>query len=119
MASSIAEGTLSGANGTSSTSTPSSSQPPSSQASTTSDDNREVDTFHQLVADLRDALGPDSGLTSENTDVKYLTELMENYVSSGEGWEAYAHKDTSRPYTRNLVDRGNGKSNLVRTLEYN
>jgi hypothetical protein len=39
---------------------------------------------------------------------------MEQYNSKEAEWEKYAFGDTSRPYTRNLVDEGNGKSNLVR-----
>lgn len=38
---------------------------------------------------------------------------MENYTSSEKDWEKYAFADLSRGYTRNLVDEGNGKSNLV------
>jgi len=38
---------------------------------------------------------------------------MENYVSSQDEWASYALEDSGRSYTRNLVDEGNGKSNLL------
>ena len=74
----------------------------------------EVDKFHQLVADVNCILGPSSGLDSESVDVKHLEQLMHDYVSQEEDWKKYAFADMSRGYTRNLVDEGNGKSNLVR-----
>lgn len=73
----------------------------------------EPSVFETLVLALKDALGPSSGLTSDDVDVDYLTELMRDYPSTDGGWESYAMGDQSRGYTRNLVDEGNGKSNLV------
>lgn len=72
------------------------------------------DKFHQLVDDLSRILGPSSGLTSVDVDLKHLEELMSSYVSNESDWKKYAFSDLSRGYTRNLVDEGNGKSNLVR-----
>ncbi|KOS18378.1 Cysteine dioxygenase [Escovopsis weberi] len=69
--------------------------------------------FDQLVQDLKDALGPSSGLTSEDVDVEALTRLMEEYDSADRNWSKYAFGDATRGYTRNLVDEGNGKSNLL------
>jgi cysteine dioxygenase len=69
--------------------------------------------FTQLVDDLARILGPTSGLTTEGVDVQMLTQLMEEYISKEADWEKYAFADLSRGYTRNLVDEGNGKSNLV------
>lgn len=71
------------------------------------------DSFHQLVADLSQILGPSSGLTSADVDVQQLRSLMERYISNEDEWRKYAFADLSRGYTRNLVDEGNGKSNLV------
>ncbi|RGP73720.1 cysteine dioxygenase, partial [Fusarium longipes] len=71
------------------------------------------DRFEELVVRLKDALGPSSGLTSEDVDVDYLQQLMEGYDSSDNQWSRYAFGDSSRGYTRNLVDEGNGKSNLL------
>lgn len=69
--------------------------------------------FDKLVTALKVALGPCSGLTSGDVDVSYLTKLMEEYDADSKGWERYAMGDPSRGYSRNLVDEGNGKSNLV------
>lgn len=71
--------------------------------------------FEELVQSLKDILGPSSGLTSEDIDVGDLMNAMEQYVSDDSEWSPYAMGDASRGYTRNLVDEGNGKSNLVRT----
>ena len=60
-----------------------------------------------------DALGPSSGLTSEDVNVEHLTRLMEQYDPADKGWRPYFFGNKSRNYTRNLVDEGNGKSNLV------
>lgn len=73
----------------------------------------EPSVFETLVLALKEALGPSSGLTSDDVDVDYLTQLMRDYPSTDGGWESYAMGDSTRGYTRNLVDEGNGKSNLV------
>lgn len=72
-----------------------------------------MDPFEQLVQDLSDVLGPSSGLDSDDVDPMDVQRLMEGYTSKIEEWKQYALGDRSRPYTRNLVDEGNGKSNLV------
>ena len=72
-----------------------------------------VDAFQRLVQDLSAALGPSSGLDSEDVDPLDIQKSMENYVSSQDEWAPYALGDSSRSYTRNLVDEGNGKSNLA------
>jgi cysteine dioxygenase len=72
-----------------------------------------LDAFHRLVSDLSRILGPSSGLNSEDVDVQKLQILMEEYISNEKDWAKYAFPDFSRGYTRNLVDEGNGKSNLV------
>ena len=79
-----------------------------------SNSERCISRFDELVNELSTALGPDAGLTTSGTDVDRLTELMARYLSTEREWEDYAFADPSRNYTRNLVDRGNGKSNLVR-----
>jgi cysteine dioxygenase len=73
-----------------------------------------LDGFHRLVQNLSDALGPSSGLDSDDVDPMDIQKLMEDYVSNEDEWRQYALADLSRAYTRNLVDEGNGKSNLVR-----
>ncbi|KAJ9668204.1 Cysteine dioxygenase [Coniosporium apollinis] len=71
------------------------------------------DAFHQLVQDLSKVLGPSSGIDSAEVDPEDLQALMRDYVSNASEWMQYALGDPSRNYTRNLVDRGNGKSNLL------
>ncbi|KAL7820904.1 RmlC-like cupin domain-containing protein [Trichoderma gracile] len=71
------------------------------------------DRFEELVLALKDVLGPSSGLTSEDVDVRTLMELMQAYDARDMHWSRYAFGDASRGYTRNLVDEGNGKSNLL------
>ncbi|RYC65064.1 hypothetical protein CHU98_g1158 [Xylaria longipes] len=72
-----------------------------------------MNAFEQLVDDIRKALGPSSGLDSEDVDVEDLTHLMERYVSDPREWAQYALSNDKMPYTRNLVDEGNGKANLL------
>ncbi|KAF2834520.1 cysteine dioxygenase [Patellaria atrata CBS 101060] len=71
------------------------------------------DAFHQLVKDLSNILGPSSGIDSEDVNPEDIQELMKNYTSTSSEWAPYAFSDTTRAYTRNLVDKGNGKSNLL------
>lgn len=72
-----------------------------------------TDAFQKLVQDLSAALGPSSGLDSADVDPQYIISLMDGYISKSSEWTKYAFSDTTRGYTRNLVDEGNGKSNLV------
>jgi len=72
-----------------------------------------LDPFHQLVQDLSKVLGPSSGIDSAEVDPADLQALMRDYVSNASEWMQYALGDPSRNYTRNLVDKGNDKSNLV------
>lgn len=85
---------------------------------TVTQDRRASDPFQELVQNLSDFLGPSSGLDSEEVDPAVIRHMMQSYTSKESDWARYALPDSSRPYTRNLVDEGNGKSNLVRFLEY-
>ncbi|KAN0068737.1 RmlC-like cupin domain containing protein [Elaphomyces granulatus] len=71
------------------------------------------DDFQRLVHDLSATLGPSSGLDSDDVDPINIQRLMECYESNVVEWSKYALGDPSRKYTRNLVDEGNGKSNLL------
>jgi cysteine dioxygenase len=71
------------------------------------------DDFEELVQQLSDVLGPCSGLDSEEIDPGVIQQMMRSYTSKESEWEQYALLDPSKHYTRNLVDEGNGKSNLV------
>ncbi|KAH7321646.1 RmlC-like cupin domain-containing protein [Rhexocercosporidium sp. MPI-PUGE-AT-0058] len=69
--------------------------------------------FQVLISDLSKILGPSSGLDSSDINIQELQKLMEDYISSEKDWAKYGFEDLSRGYTRNLVDEGNGKSNLL------
>jgi len=71
------------------------------------------DAFQRLVHDLSATLGPSSGLDSDDVDPINIQRLMEYYESNAAEWSKYALGDPSRKYTRNLVDEGNGESNLL------
>jgi hypothetical protein len=72
-----------------------------------------TDRFQTLVQALSDKLGPCSGINSDDVDEKELQRLMEDYVSDESEWKKYSMVQPGTAYTRNLVDKGNGKSNLV------
>ncbi|RHZ58109.1 hypothetical protein CDV55_104266 [Aspergillus turcosus] len=63
--------------------------------------------FENLVLDLSEALGPSSGLDSDDVNPLDIQRLMEKYVSNPEEWRPFALGDNSRGYTRNLIDEGN------------
>lgn len=71
------------------------------------------DSFQKLVAALSNILGPSSGIDSSDVDEGELQRLMEQYVSNEKEWSQYYFPSPKMNYTRNLVDKGNGKSNLV------
>ena len=59
--------------------------------------------------------GIGEAFSSDCVDVEHMKKLMAAYKSSKEDWEEFAKFDQSKPhtYTRNLVDKGNGKYNLI------
>ena len=65
---------------------------------------------------MKDYLGTESGIDSEDVEVEKLRGLIGNYTPTFEEWKQYGKPDPSRNYTRILVDDINGKCNLVRTL---
>lgn len=84
-----------------------------SSASACCGNGADSNRFNDLVQALTDALGPCSGLTSDDVNVEDLSRLMRDYDSDPREWSRFAMGDATRGYTRNLVDEGNGKSNLV------
>lgn len=76
-------------------------------------DNLVPNAFHTLISDLSRVLGPSSGIDSADVDPLELQSLMDDYTSNESEWRKYALNDNSRSYTRNLVDKGNGKANLL------
>jgi cysteine dioxygenase len=74
----------------------------------------EHNVFHTLVQAINEKLGPSNGIDSDDVDENELQRLMEAYISDESEWANYFFPSQNLPYTRNLVDKGNGKSNLVR-----
>jgi cysteine dioxygenase len=48
----------------------------------------------------------------ETVNVEYVTKIIENYKSNPKDWRQYAKYDPHK-YTRNLIDEGNGKFNVL------
>ncbi|KAH0343482.1 cysteine dioxygenase, partial [Aureobasidium melanogenum] len=71
------------------------------------------DPFGHLVRDIRQYLGPSSGIDSAHVDPDQIKAIMAKYTSDPRHWERYARADKSRGYTRNIVDNVNGKANLI------
>ncbi|KAL9619016.1 MAG: hypothetical protein Q9160_006337 [Pyrenula sp. 1 TL-2023] len=76
-------------------------------------DSNEQDSFQSLIKAINDTLGPSSGIDSDDVDANEIQEIMARYNSQEDEWSQYALFDPSRPYTRNLVNEGNGNSNLL------
>lgn len=74
---------------------------------------KECDNFESLVQAIREKLGPCSGIDSDDMNASELEQLMSNYISDESEWSKYYFPASNMAYTRNLVDKGNGKSNLV------
>ncbi|KAH7070428.1 RmlC-like cupin domain-containing protein [Paraphoma chrysanthemicola] len=69
--------------------------------------------FEHLVQALSEKLGPCSGIDSDGVNEIELQQLMKDYVSKESEWSKYFFPSPTMAYTRNLVDKGNGKSNLL------
>ncbi|TPX71906.1 cysteine dioxygenase [Spizellomyces sp. 'palustris'] len=52
-------------------------------------------------------------ITCSDFSLPAITRLLQSYTSSQNDYAPYAHFDPSKPYTRNLVDDGNGHFNLM------
>ena len=70
-------------------------------------------TFEQLVLGIKSVLTKSPGFDFSDIDPEPLSLLLENYKSNREDWSKYAHENKDQCFTRNLVDRGSGKHNLV------
>lgn len=68
-------------------------------------------SLDDLVQLLHHELGS-YGLDSEKIDVQRIQSIMEAYDSNEKDWESFAMFDECK-YTRNLIDDGNGKFNLM------
>jgi cysteine dioxygenase len=85
--------------------------PPSSSTATAEDPVPVPKDLDDLVRLLHIELGV-NGLDSKEVDVARVQKLMASYTSNQADWQKYAMFDKGR-YTRNLVDDGNGKFNLM------
>ncbi|CAL4069346.1 unnamed protein product, partial [Meganyctiphanes norvegica] len=65
-----------------------------------------VSTLDELRTELHRVFDED------HVNVDYVKELMESYQSKPADWKKYALWDRYK-YTRNMVDEGNGKFNLM------
>ena len=77
--------------------------------------HKQQDRLQTLVQSLNEKLGPCSGIDSDDVDPNDLQQLMRNYMSLESDWARYYFPASNMAYTRNLVDKGNGKSNLVQS----
>ena len=72
-----------------------------------------LDSFHQLARDLNGFLALSPSKNFSDIDPNTIINRMREYKSRDSDWVRYAHQDEDLPFTRNLVDPGNGKHNLV------
>jgi len=66
----------------------------------------QINSLDQLVEELRKIFA------ENDVDVDFVQDVMSAYKSDPKEWRQFAHFDRHR-YTRNLVDNGNGKYNLM------
>ena len=72
-----------------------------------------LDAFQQLVQGLSCYLASSPSSAFKDINHRLIIKAMENYTSQSSEWDKYAHKNEKQSFTRNLVDPGNGKHNLV------
>ena len=76
-----------------------------------------LDSFHQLARDLNEFLALSPSKNFSDIDPNTIMNRMREYKSRNSDWARYAHQDEDLPFTRNLVDPGNGIHNLVCLVE--
>ena len=89
------------------------SSPPTRPRDSTRPSPEPTTDFDALVSSINKILGPSNGIDSAGVNVQDLQDAMLAYTSTEKDWAKYALSDSSRGYTRNLVDNCNGKSNLL------
>ena len=87
--------------------------PTTPQSATSSPSSPKPNPFQSLIRSITTILGPHSGIDSPSISPSTLISLMKSYTSSDPDWLRYAFADPSLVFTRNLIDRGNGRSNLL------
>ncbi|KAJ1949503.1 hypothetical protein FBU59_001114 [Linderina macrospora] len=81
-------------------------------STTTSSSGPSVGTMQDLIKQLNTTMGT-HGLGDDLIRVRQVKKLMQSYVSQSTDWSQYAVYHEGTRYTRNLVDDGNGKYNLL------
>lgn len=75
---------------------------------------QQLDAFHSLVRELSGYLDNAQSLAfSEICDPDRVIQRMREYRSERSEWAKYAYEDESQCFTRNMVERGLGKSNIA------
>lgn len=75
---------------------------------------QQLDNFHTLVQELSGYLDTARSLAfSEICDPNAVIRRMKEYRSDRVEWGKYAHEDGNQCFTRNMVERGLGKSNIL------
>ncbi|CAK7903826.1 cysteine dioxygenase Cdg1p [[Candida] anglica] len=69
--------------------------------------------FGELIQKLKDILGPNKGISSEDVDIEKVKQVMEEYESDESEWGQFALHDDSRNYSRNGIVDINGNANLL------
>ena len=75
---------------------------------------QQCDGFHTLVQELSGYFDTAQSLAfSEICDPNAVIQRMKEYQSERSEWARYAHENENQCFTRNMVERGLGKSNIV------
>ncbi|RHZ82494.1 hypothetical protein Glove_109g278 [Diversispora epigaea] len=70
-----------------------------------------IKSFKELINSLRKELGV-GGLDSDGININRIVSLMSSYISNESDWIEYVTYNNTT-YTKNLVDNGNSKFNLI------
>lgn len=86
----------------------------SAEKPSTNAQGQQLDAFHNLVRELSGYLDEAPSLMfSEICNPDTVIQRMREYRSDRSEWAKYAHEDGNQCFTRNMVERGLGKSNIV------
>ena len=86
----------------------------SAERPSTNTQDQQLDNFHRLVRELSGYVDTANSLSfSEICDPNAVIQRMKEYQSDRAEWGQYAHEDGNQSFTRNMVERGLGKSNIV------
>ncbi|KAJ2501433.1 hypothetical protein GGH96_001956 [Coemansia sp. RSA 1972] len=86
--------------------------PSTTRSTLVQDPSPSINSMQDLITQLNTCMG-DSGLGSDPHTVRRVRQLMHSYTGSSSDWSQYAIYTPGSRYTRNLVDDGNGKYNLL------